>query len=530
MKRTDAVIIGAGLNGLVAAARLATAGLNVLVLERSARVGGAHASAELAPGFRSPTIALSNVYFPTELAREFSLASRGLRMVRREGGISLFEDGTYFAGYADEQVMRREIARHSRRDADAWPRFVKDMRFQATHVKALLLETPFDPSQRSVMGVRHMIGRARDVFEKSPQTLYDITRFWSLSLNDLLGQYFESKAVISHIAGSALVGHAIGPDEPTGAALLVPRWFEGDEGGMPWRQTPVGGMQALIDMMSDVARDKGVEIRCDAEVTDIKLVKMKAKSLLLADGEEIEAGFILSDLDAKRSFLNLFEWSSLPKGFVADISHVRMEGAVARANFALKEMPHFTHLPDGIPALSGGLMIGSDVLNMARAHEDWLDHCPPSRPMIEISIPTLEDPSLAPDGGHIFSIAIQFVPHELHDGVWSPARRKALMETIKQMITRHAPNFGECILAEKLRVPADMEDEMGYTRGDLSLGHMSLDQMYFNRPVPGSSAYQSPVKNFFLCSASTHPAGLALGASGANAAAEILRTQRSKRR
>ncbi|MBO6541758.1 MAG: NAD(P)/FAD-dependent oxidoreductase [Alphaproteobacteria bacterium] len=529
MKRTDAVIIGAGLNGLVAAARLAEAGVNVLVLERSGRVGGAHASAELAPGFKAPTIALSNTYFPAELIREFGLAQRGLRMLRREGSISLFGDGTYLAGYADEQVMRREIARHSRRDADAWPRFTKDMRKQAAHIKTLLLTTPVDPSQVSLSAIRKMIGRANEVFNKSPEELYDLTRFWSLSVNDLLAQYFESEALISHLAAGALIGHTLGPDDPTGAALLAPRWFDGDEGGMPWRTAPAGGMQALVDQMADIARDRGVDIRCDAEVTDIRLVKSRARSLVLADGEEIEAAFILSDLDAKRSFLNLFQWSSLPKGFVEDIAHVRMEGAVARANFALKKMPTFSQLPNDIPALAGGLMIGGHVANMARAHEDWLDHCPPTRPMLEVTIPTLEDPSLAPAGGHIFSVAIQFVPHELHDGVWSPSRRKALMETVRKMIEQHAPDFGDCVIAEKLRVPSDMEDEMGYTRGDLSLGQMSLDQMYFNRPVPGASAYQSPVKNFYLCSASTHPAGLALGASGANAAAEILSGLRSKR-
>lgn len=529
MKRTDAVVIGAGLNGLVAAARLAQAGVNVLVLERSPRMGGAHASAELAPGFKTPTIALSNAYMPHTLIREFGLPQRGLKMIEREGGISLFEDGTYFAGYADADVMRREIARHSRRDADAWPRFVRDVRKHADHVKSLLLTAPVDPADRSLSGIKRLIAQAKNTYAKSPNELYELTRFWTLSIHDLLRHYFESEALISHLVASVFVGHTLSPNEATSAALLAPRWFDAGQNGMPNRVSPIGGVQSLIDLMVDVARERGVEIRCDAEVTDIRLNKMKAKSILLADGEEIEANIILSDLDAKRSFLNLFQWSSLPKSFVADISHIRMEGSVARANFALKQMPVFTALPDRIPALAGGLLIGGDLQNMERAHEDWLDHCPPTRPMIEISIPTLDDPSLAPDGGHIFSVAAQFVPHELHDGVWSPSRRNALMRTIKTMISRHAPDFANCLVAENLRVPSDMEDELGYTRGDLSLGQMSLDQMYFNRPVPGTSAYQSPVRNFYLCSASTHPAGLAIGASGANAANEILAALGGKR-
>lgn len=529
MERVDAVVIGAGLNGLTAAARLAGVGLSVLVVERTDQVGGGMAQKELAPGYSVPPIGFSHGYVAPELIREFDLGRHGLQMIRREAGICLLEDGSHVAGYANPQVMQREIARHSRRDADAWPHFARDMTRQATYLKKNLLSTPHDPSLRSLSGFKERLAKARKVSALDAQDLYEMTRFWSLSISDLLKQYFESDAVRAFLAAPALIGRALGPDDPTGAALLAPMWLNGSDGGAPWRVSPKGGMAALSKILADIVRDRGGEIRFDAEVTDIKMADKKAAAVVLADGEEINAGLIISDLDVKRSFLSLFQWSGLPDGFSEDVANVQMEGIVARVNFALKEMPGFSVLPDNSPAISGGITIGGEHHTMARAYEDWLDHRPPTKPLLDIAIPTLSDPSLAPTGGQIFAINVQYVPHELHDGVWSANRRAVLLQTVKDMISKHAPEFESHIVAEELRVPADIEDEAGYTRGDPFLGQMSLEQMFFNRPVPGFSAYQSPIKNFYLCSASAHPGGLAIGAAGANAAQEIINNLKGRR-
>jgi phytoene dehydrogenase-like protein len=529
MERVDAVIIGAGLNGLTAAARLSGAGLSILIVERSGHVGGGAAHTELAPGYSAPPIGFSHGYIPSELIREFDLGRAGLQLIRREGGLSLFDDGSHVANYANENVMRRELARHSRRDADAWPRFVRDMKRQAELIRRSLLEKQQDPADWSLSGIRQMISRTQSVMGMEPEALYDLTRFWSLSLNDLLESYFESPAVRAHLAAPALIGRALGPSDPTGAALLPAQWMTGSTGGAPWRMSPKGGTQALADCLAQIVRDRGGEIRFDAEVTDIKMLDKKAAGVVLADGEEIDAGIVLSDLDIKRSFLSLFQWSGLPDGFARDVANVRMEGIVARINFALDGMPELSGVSGDNPALSGGLMIGGDIEPMERAYEDWLDQRPPSAPLLEIAIPTLEDPSLAPEGGHIFAASVQYVPTELHDGVWSSARRDALMQTVKDMISRHAPEFEKHIVAAELRLPSDIEDQAGYTRGDPFLGQTSLDQMFFNRPVPGVSGYESPIKNFFVCSASGHPAGLALGAAGANVAKSILGSVKGRR-
>ncbi len=530
MERADAVIIGAGLNGLTAAARLAGAGLSVLVVERTNRVGGQAVHNALAPGYSVSPIGFSNGYLPPELIREFDLARYGLQMVRREGGVSLFDDGTYVANYTNTHVMLRELARHSRRDADAWPRFARDMQRQAATIRDSLLRTPDDPAIRSLSAWQSRLSQVRQVAAMRPEALYDLTRFWSLSLADLLGDYFESPEVISHLAAPALIGRALGPYDPTSAALLAPLWLNGSEGGAPWRMSPKGGMEALSRVLADIVKARGGKIRLDAEVTDIKMAKKKATAVVLADGEEIEAGVIVSDLDIKRSFLSLFQWAGLPDEFAREVANVQMEGIVARVNFALKEMPHFTGLPEGLPALSGGLMIGGSLAQMDRAYDHWSEQYPPEKPLLDIAIPTIEDPGLAPPGGHVFSVTVQYVPHELHDGVWSPARREALMQTVKNMIAHHAPGFEEQIVGEELRVPADIENEAGYTRGDPSLGQMSLDQMFFNRPVPTYSAYASPISNFYICSASAHPGGLALGAAGVNAAQEIIGSLRGRGR
>jgi phytoene dehydrogenase-like protein len=529
MDRVDAVIIGAGLNGLTAAARLGGAGLSVLIVERSAQVGGGAAHGQLAPGYSAPPIGFSHGYVPPELIREFDLAREGLQLIRREGGISLFDDGSHVANYANENVMRRELARHSRRDADAWPRFVRDMKRQAELIRQSLLKAQEDPGEWSLSGLKQMMSRTKSVLQMEPDALYDLTRFWSLSLDDFLEGYFESPEVRAHLAAPALIGRALGPADPTGAAFLPAQWMTGSTGGAPWRMSPKGGTQALADCLAGVVRARGGDIRFNAEVTDIKMVDKKAAGVVLADGEEIDAGIVLSDLDIKRSFLSLFQWSGLPDGFARDVANVRMDGIVARINFALKGLPEIKGVASDNPALSGGLMIGGGLDSMERAYEDWLDERPPSAPLLEIAIPTLEDPSLAPEGGHIFAVSAQYIPTELHDGVWSDARREALMRTVRDMISHHAPGFENHIVAEELRLPSDIEDQAGYTRGDPFLGQMSLDQMFFNRPVPGFSGYESPIKNFYVCSASGHPAGLALGAAGANAAQNILGLLKGRR-
>ncbi len=529
MERVDAVVIGAGLNGLTAAARLGGAGLSVLIVERTGHVGGGAAHDVLAPGYSAPPIGFSHSYIPPELIREFDLAREGLQLIRREGGISLFDEGIHVANYANANVMRRELARHSRQDADAWPRFVRDMKRQAELIRQSLLKAQEDPGEWSIAAFKQMMSRTKSVMQMEPEALYDLTRYWALSLDDFLAGYFENPHIRAHFAAPALIGRALGPSDPTGASLLPAQWMTGDNGGAPWRMSPKGGTQALADCLLKIVRKRGGDIRFNAEVTDIKMVDKKAAGVVLADGEEIDAGIVLSDLDIKRSFLSLFQWSGLPDGFARDVANVRMEGIVARINFALEGLPEITGISKDNPALSGGLIIGGGLEPMDRAYEDWLDERPPTAPLLEIAIPTLDDPSLAPKGGHVFAVSAQYVPTELHDGVWSTARRDTFMQTVRDMIARHAPGFEKHIVAEELRLPSDIEDQAGYTRGDPFLGQMSLDQMFFNRPVPGFSGHESPIKNFYVCSASGHPAGLALGAAGANVAQGILGSLKGRR-
>lgn len=525
MERIDALVIGAGLNGLTAAARLSKAGLRVLVLERNDMIGGSAAHHELAPGYSVPALGYTQGHVPAELIREFDLGRRGVQMIRREGGVSLFEDGSYVASYSDGNSMRRELARHGRRDADAWRRFSRDMLRQAAHLKGALLETPNDPALRSIAAVKDMAARAKTAITMNSEDLHDQIRFWSLSVADLLHDYFESDAIVAHFAAQALRGRAQGPYAPTTASLLPGLWFDGAaNGGAPWRMTPRGGLGVLTGALADIVRENGGDIRLEAEVTDIRIADKKAAGVTLADGEEIDAAIILSDLDMKRSFLSLFQWSGLPDGFVKEVGSIKTEGIVAKVNYALETLPDFANLPAGIPALAGGLRIGGGLDAMERAYEDWVDNTPPAFPLLDIEIPTLDDPTLAPAGGHIMSVSVQYVPHELHDGVWSKPRREALLKTVGDMISAHAPGFRDVVVAQEIKVPSEIEEMAGHTRGDPFLGQMSLDQMFFNRPIPGFGAYQSPIANFYMCSASTHPGGLAIGAAGANAASEVLKT------
>jgi len=529
MQSYDAIIIGAGVNGLVAAARLAAKGLAVLVLERDARLGGIGAVSTLLSDEISPGATLPSGYIPPALLHELDLGRHGLRLLRQEGGVSFFEsehgDTSYVASYRAPLAQRKEFARISKRDGDAWQRFQRDVKKAAAGVEAGLLHQPADPMSRRFGRVKEFSNLARQAVSQTATQLYEQSKFWTLSMDELLSDYFVSEEIRAHIAAPALLGAAMSPLAPTSASLLIPQWLghqQSQARGMPDRFTALGGQPALVKALESVIKAHQGEIRLEAEVTDVRLKDKKANGVVLADGEEIAARVVLSDLDLKRSYLNLFEWSSLPKDFVEDVGNFRMEGTVARLNLVLEGTPEFPALPKGCPAIAGGFRLPGTLTQLDGAFDDWLEKMPPREFLVDVSMPSLSDPTLAPAGKHIACANVQYIAGTLNVDEWTPARREALQKQVVDKMSIASPGIENHIVASELLLPSDFEERGGVTQGDLTYGQVGLDQMFFNRPLPNIGHYASPVKHFYVCSASMHPGGMAVGAAGSNAAQAVL--------
>ncbi|MDO8838475.1 MAG: NAD(P)/FAD-dependent oxidoreductase [Parvibaculum sp.] len=531
MERHDAIVIGAGLNGLTAAATLARAGLGVLVLDRNAAPGGLSASHEIAPGFRLPRYLLGAGGLPARLVADLDLARHGLRFVRAEGGVTLFPDGRHHAGYRDGAVHRREIARFSRRDADAWTRYRRDM-LRAARLLRPRLETAAElPVTRGFKALKARLGLADGLAAMEAGRLRDTLDLWTLSAAEFLDTYFESDIVKVHLAAAAMMGGTLGPLSPGSAGRLLTPWLAtgGDAaGGAPDILLPHGGSAALTATLVAVIEAHGGRLRMEAEVTDVAMKDRKARGVILANGEEIAAGAVLSGLDLKRSFLSLFQWKDLPQGLVGRVGRFRMKGATAKINLALDGTPEFPALPEGCPALAGGLRLAGSMDGMQRAFDDWRAHMPPRDPLIEVLIPSLSDATIAPAGCHVLSALVQYVPQTLHDGAWTAERRDALGDLVVARLEAASPGLAGRIVARDVVLAADLENEIGLTAGDIAHGEATLDQMFVNRPLPGTGGYDTPVRNFYVCSPSAHPGPLMPGQAGANAAARVLALHRKR--
>lgn len=531
MERHDAIVIGAGLNGLVAAAYLARAGLDVLVLDRASAPGGILMPHEIAPGFRLPRYTLGSGGLPPRIAADLDLARFGLRFIRADGGVTCFADGRHVANYRDGLVHRRELARHSRRDADTWTRYRRDMLRAARGLAPLLARPASGPARGLLSGLRARLALADRLAELPASGMADMLRLWTLPASEFLDRYFESGHVKAHLAAASLAGSTLGPSSPMSAARLALAWLSepGDAmGGAPDTLMPHGGTAALVAALMDAIRAKGGTIRLEAEVTDILIKDRKVRGVELANGEAINADVVLSGLDVKRSFLSLFRWKDLPDGLVERIGRIRMKGVAAKVNIALDSMPDFPGLPEGCPSLGGGLRLANTIPAMDRAFADWRERMPPRDPVIDMLIPSIADPSLAPPGKHVLSALVQFVPEELHDGPWTEERRDALRDLVTARLASVSPGIETRILACEVLLPGDIENEIGLTGGDLAYGETTLDQLFSNRPFPGQGGAATPLRNFYLCSPSAHPGPFVMGAPGANAAAEVLATRKGR--
>ena len=526
MSRHDAIVIGAGHNGLANAAFLARAGLKVLVLERNPYIGGAAVSRELYPGWTYSNCSYVCSLLRPEIYRSLDLARHGLQIVPYGGGVTFTRDGDILGGYLDKDVRRREIARHSPRDADAYLRYGRDTMRQCRFIRSLLMRTPPDPTSLAPRDLCEMAYLAKAFGALGETTLYDTIRFYTMSIADYLGEYFESDVVKANFAGSGIIGTALGVQSPGTAYVLLHHYMGDVDGQMGAWGFARGGMGAVSKALAGAVQAHAGEIKVDAPVDRIVVRGGRVRGVALANGDEYSADIVVSNLDPKRTFLKLFDARDLDPRLVERARNFKIRGSSGKLNISLDDLPEFPALGRDNPLVSGDMHFLDSLERYERAYDDWKNGTWSKDPYLDLLIPSLTDPTMAPPGKHEMSVFVQYVPPKVNGRDWTDADRDAFRETVFDQIARNSPNFRSLVLHAEVRTPRELEDEVGLTEGNIFQGELTFDQLLFNRPFPGFAQYRGPVRGMYMCGSATHPGGGVMAAPGANAAREILRDLR----
>ncbi len=528
MKKYDVVMIGGGHNGLVAACYLQRAGLDVLVLEKNDWVGGAATSRELTPGFLYSNCSYVCSLFRPEIMRDLELPKHGLQVIAYEGGAVFTRDGDYIASYRDHDSHRREFARYSKRDAEAYDRYARDVTRQCRFIQPLLMRTAPDPFSFKPRDISELLYLGRKFGEFSAHDMAQTLRFWTMSISDFLDEYFETDVIKAYLALSGIIGTALGPMSPGTAYVLLHHYMGEVDGSVGAWGYARGGMGAVTQALASSFRASGGTIRTGADVARVMTRGGRATGVILANGEEVRGNLVVSNADVKRTFLKLVEEDALPETFIHRVKHFKMRGSSGKLNIALDSLPEFPALPKNSSCIRGDLHFTDSMERMERAYDDWKAGRYSADPFIDMVIPTTLDPTMAPPGKHFMSCFVQYCPPQIEGRDWTDADRDAFADTVVSQIADYSPGFRDRILHMEVRTPREIEAEVGLTEGNIFQGELTFDQLLFNRPVPGYAQYRTPVPGLYLCGSSTHPGGGVMGAPGRNAAAEILRDMKLK--
>ena len=522
MKTYDAIVIGAGHNGLTNAAFLAKAGLDVLVLEKNPYIGGATVSRELQAGWQYSNCSYVCSLFRPEIYQALDLGRHGLEVVPLQCSTTFKQNGDYFGSYHQANVRRREIRRHSKRDADAAIRFDADIMKWCRLIRGFLLTTPPDPTSLKPRDLMEFAGLMKKFYSLSESQIYEFIRFFTMSIAEYLEEYFESDVILAHFSGGSIIGTGLGVYSPGTAYVLLHHAMGDVDGNVGAWGFARGGMGSVARAIAGSLQSFGGEIRTDAEVCKIRVQGNRATGVVLASGEEISARNVVSNLDAKRTFLEVMDRGDLPPDLVERAEKFKIRGSSGKLNIALDGMPQFPALPDGSPLTLGHMHFTDTLERLERAYDDWKDDRWSRDPYVDALIPTQYDPTMSPPGKHMMSVFVQYCPPEMPGG-WTDAERDAFGQAVIDQIGEYSPNFKDLIVHAEVRTPREIENEVGLTEGNIFQGELTLDQLMFNRPFPGYARYRGPVKNMYMCGSSTHPGGGVMGAPGANAAREILK-------
>ncbi|MGQ0814615.1 MAG: phytoene desaturase family protein [Gemmatimonadota bacterium] len=503
MNSYDAVVIGAGINGLTAAGQLAGAGKRVVVLEKRASIGGAASTEELIPGFRFNTCTDNAGHVAPQLVQKLKLD-----LLPAEDSVT-----TLGPGFTLTRELNRSVAairQQSARDAEQWPQFARLMHQFAGFIEALYAmpaPRPIDGGTGDLFAMAMLGKRARALGRAN---MIELLRVMPMSVAELLDDYFESDALKATVAAQGITALHQGPFSAGTAFVLLHHHIGQESGAFRMRQRFRGGIGALVNA---VASASGAEICVNSEVAQIVVRQGRAQGVVLANGEEIRAQAVVSSIDVKRTLIDLVDVAQLDPEFLHAVRHVRSRGVVARMHLALSELPRFGGVAEH--ALRGVISVGSQIQHLERAYDDVKYGRISARPFLEARIPSLTDPSLAPAGRHTMSVSMQYVPYD--------ADRDAVGSLAVQTLAEHAPNLTSAIIDRRVFTPRDLEMAYGLPEGNVEHAELGLDQILFMRPLPECARHATPIENLYLCGAGTHPGRAVLGASGRLAAKAMKR-------
>jgi len=521
----DAIVVGAGHNGLTAAAYLARGGLSTLVLERRGIVGGACVTEEIAPGCRASTTAYIASMLRPEVIRDLELPSHGLKMVPCDPALLVpFPDRTVVAWWPEREKTVRELEKLSIRDARTFVRVDDELKRLARYLQPFFLEPPPDVGARGLAGLFEALRVGKRFRNISASELGRMVSFLTGSLGDFLDRNYESEKVKTLFLANNVYGKHGGPYSPGTALGLLFHLLSGGEHELQGFYGHVlGGMGSITQAMASAARKFGAESLTSATVASIDVRDGRARGVTLENGAEIAARVVVSNADPKRTFLGLVGERELPEEFRASIAGIKMDGPCAKVNFVLSEEPRVHGMPSAFSrpqrslfTLVPSLDFAERCYNTARAGEI------PEELWVDCVVASNVDPSLAPEGRHVMTTFVQYVPYRLKRGTWDE-NRDLLGDRVVRKIAEHAPNVPAAILARQVLTPLDLERTYGLTEGNIFHGDLSLEQLFFMRPVAGWARYATPVAGLYLCGAGAHPGGGVTGAPGHNAARTILK-------
>jgi phytoene dehydrogenase-like protein len=530
----DLIVVGGGHNGLVTAAYLAGAGVKVLVLERREVLGGACVTEELWPGFKVSTAAYVNSLLRPEIIRDLELKRHGFKMLpRNPSSFTPFPDGRSLLLGPNKAQTHREVSKFSAKDADALPKYEQMLERVAAFLEPTLMQTPPNPwSFRP--GNLLKLARLGMSFARLGTDGQKAIEILTGAATPILHRWFESEQLKVTLATDAIIGAMASPSMP-GTAYVLFHHVMGECDGIRgvWGYVR-GGMGGISNAIAAAARERGAEIRTNSEVTRILVRGGRTAGVVLKDGTEIRAQRVASGADAHVTFLKLVGAAELPEEFVDAVRSIDYTSASLKINVSLSELPDFKAVP-GIepgPQHRGTIHISPTLDYIERAYDNAKYGCPSEYPIIEATIPSVLDDTLAPSGKHVMSMFTQYFPYKLAPGLSLQEEKEKYAERCFDLMNEYAPNFRRSVLGRQVLSPVDLERRFGLTGGNIMQGTMSLSSLSFMRPVPGYADYRTPIQGLYLCGAATHPGGGVMGACGYNAAREILRDMggRARRR
>ncbi|HKS05153.1 MAG TPA: NAD(P)/FAD-dependent oxidoreductase [Gemmatimonadaceae bacterium] len=520
--RYDAIVIGGGHNGLITAAYLARAGRKTVVLEKRPVLGGAAVTEQIFPGFKFSVFSYVVSLLRPEIIRDLDLPSHGLQILPLESTVTPLDNGDYLAGWADPDETRHELERHSPRDAEAAVQFGRLMHHMAMAVKPILAMVPPDPASLAPSDLKGLLKFAGHFRSLGAERFHALHKLMTMSSADYLDEWYEFDPLKATKSASGIIGTFLGPRSPGSAYVLLHHYMGEIDGAFRAWGFQKGGTGAISESIASAARALGAEVRTDAGVAHVIVRDGRAVGVALANGNELHAPIVVSSLDPRRTFVDLVDKKELPDELLSEVSRYRFRGSSGKVNLALSGLPSFTCMPGVGPHLRGAISISPSLEYLERAYDDAKYGEFSRNPYMDIVIPSMIDPGMAPPGKHVMSIFVQYAPYNLNGG-WTDAKREAFGDAVVNTLERYAPNIKSLILHRQVLTPADIERITGLSEGNIFAGELALQQLFFLRPSSRWAKYRTPIRGYWQCGSGTHPGGGIMGASGRLAALEIVK-------